>query len=63
MTLAQMAQRMIERKLAPLTEIEERVGKLYLTGFITIDEFVALHELLALAAAPTEAPVEVPAEE
>ncbi len=62
MTLAEMAQRMIERGLAPLDEIEERVGKLYLTGYISLDDFVALHELLALAAAPTEAPVEAPEE-
>ena len=62
MTLAQMAQRLIERRLAPLGTIEDRVGKLYLTGYISIDEFVALHDLLAAASTPTEAPVEVPAE-
>ncbi len=63
MTLAEMAQRIIERKLAPLAEIKESVGKLYLTKFITTDEFVALHEQIALASVPNEAPVEVPAAE
>lgn len=62
MTLAEMARRMIERNLEPLSEVRDRVGKLYLTKYISIDEFVALDDLIASVSAPTEAPVETPIE-
>lgn len=58
MTLAEMAQHMIKRNLTPLETIEDRVGKLYLTGYIGINEFVSLHDLIAAASTPTEAPAE-----